>query len=143
MAIKNFTTKIDVHQTVSEIHMLLARHGAKKIMFDYEDDGKIIAICFSIETPEGMRAVKLPSNADRVKAVLTKQKASSKTAIDASEEQAERVAWRIIKDWLAAQLAILETEMVENAQIFLPYFINRAGVTLYEAYSTGQLMLPE
>lgn len=58
-----------------------------------------------------------------------------------SQEQAERVAWRIVKDWLGAQLAILETEMVPVQQVFLPYFVNRQGQTLYEVYSSGALML--
>jgi hypothetical protein len=71
------------------------------------------------------------------------QKNRSKTQIDDSQEQAERVAWRIVKDWLAAQLAILETEMVSVQQVFLPYFLDRQGRTLYEVYSSGALMLED
>ena len=70
-------------------------------------------------------------------------KRKDRSKIDTSPEQAERVAWRIVKDWLTAQLAILETEMVDVGQVFLPYFVGRNGQTLYEAYSTGQLQLPE
>jgi hypothetical protein len=147
MALKNYTTTVPVSQTVSDIHRELAAHGARKVMFDYADDGKILAICFSIMTPEGERAVRLPGNADRVQKVLQKQrndpKRKSRTCIDASPEQAERVAWRIVKDWLTAQLAILETEMVDVGQVFLPYFVNRSGQTLYEAYAAGQFRLPD
>lgn len=147
MAIKNYTTDKAVADTVSEIHKLLVKAGARKLMFDYDDDGKILAVIFSIKTPNGERPVRLPGNAERVRAVLKKQKADPKnrnrSSIDDSMEQAERVAWRIVKDWLAAQLAILETEMVEQEQIFLPYFVNRAGETLYEVYSEGRLLLPE
>ena len=58
-------------------------------------------------------------------------------------EQANRVAWRIIKDWIDAQMAVLETEMVEMEEIFLPYVLNKQGQTLYEAFKENQLMLGE
>lgn len=145
MAIKNFTTDVPVNRTVSEIHLMLADHGAKRILFDYSDDGKVNAISFTISTPYGEQAIKLPANAERVRAVLHEQKNSTKnrsrTPIDDSQEQADRVAWRIVKDWLAAQLAILETEMVTVQQVFLPYFINNKGETLYEVYASGNLLI--
>ena len=146
-ALKNYTTTVSVSQTVSDIHKALADHGARKVMFDYDDNGRVLAICFSIITPDGEQAVRLPGNAERVRMVLQRQKADPKrrdrSKIDASPEQAERVAWRIVKDWLTAQLAILETEMVDVGQVFLPYFVGRNGQTLYDAYAAGQLCLPE
>ena len=145
MAIKNFTTDVPVNRTVSEIHLMLADHGAKRILFDYGDDGKVNAISFTISTPYGEQAIKLPANAERVRAVLHEQKNSTKnrsrTPIDDSQYKAVRVAWRIVKDWLAAQLAILETEMVTVQQVFLPYFINNKGETLYEVYASGNLLI--
>lgn len=147
MALKNYTTTIPVNNTVSEIHLMLANHGAKKIMFNYFDDGRPESICFALMTPKGERGAKLPANAERVRAVLKKQRADpknkSKSSIDDSMEQSERVAWRIVKDWLAAQLALLDTEMVEMEQVFFPYLIGHRGQTLYEAYQGGQFLLPE
>lgn len=147
MAIKNYTTDVPVNKTVSEIHLMLADHGAKRILFDYGNDSKVTAISFTIDTPQGEQAVRLPANADRVRQVLREQrnnpKVRNRSQIDDSQEQAERVAWRIVKDWLAAQLAILETEMVTVQQVFLPYFLDRQGRTLYEVYSSGALMLED
>jgi len=57
--------------------------------------------------------------------------------------QAERVAWRIVKDWVEAQLAILESEMVHLDEIFLPYMVNNNGQTVFEIYRNNQLMLEE
>lgn len=145
MAIKNYTTDVPVNKTVSEIHLMLADHGAKRILFDYGADSKVTAISFTIETPTGEQAVRLPANVERVREVMRQQKNNprnrNRSQIDDSQDQAERVAWRIVKDWLAAQLAILETEMVDVQQVFLPYFLNRQGQTLYEVYSSGALML--
>ena len=126
---------------------MLADHGAKRILFDYGADSKVTAISFVIDTPTGEQGVRLPANVERVREVLRRQKNNprvrNRSQIDDSQEQAERVAWRIVKDWLDAQLAILETEMVTVQQVFLPYFLDRHGRTLYEVYSSGDLLLEE
>jgi len=48
------------------------------------------------------------------------------------KEQAARVAWRVVKDWLEAQLAMIEAGMVDLEQVFLAYAQNPAGETIYE-----------
>lgn len=121
MPILNYTTKVDVHTTLGEIQQQLVKHGARKIMQDWDDAGRIT----------------LPANVDAVHKVLTQQKVKCDLA------QAERVAWRIIKDWVEAQMAILESEMVKMEQIFLPYMINNQGQTFFEAYRDKQLRLEE
>ena len=102
MAIKNYTTDVPVNKTVSEIHLMLADHGARRILFDYSADSKVKAISFTIETPTGEQAVRLPANVERVREVLRQQKNNprnrNRSQIDDSQEQAERVAWRIVKD---------------------------------------------
>lgn len=136
MPIKNYTTKVDAAVTVGQIQAALARHGAKKIMIEYDEDCNVNAVTFAIMTGSGMQSVRLPANPDRVLAVLHQQKIKS-----ADMEQARRVAWRIMKDWLDAQLAILETEMVTIDQVMLPYFVTRSGSTVYELYENNQLLL--
>lgn len=135
MPILNYTTKIDIFTTIGQIQGQLVKHGAKKILQDYDDKGNIIALSFTINTPTGIRGIRLPANVEAVQKVLTKQK------VKCDREQAERVAWRIIKDWVLAQMAILESEMVEIDEVFLPYMVNNNGQTLFEAYRNNQLML--
>jgi hypothetical protein len=36
-------------------------------------------------------------------------------------QQAARVAWRIIKDWIEAQLALVESNQAVMAEVFFPY----------------------
>ena len=122
-------------KTLGEIQMQLVKHGAKKIMQDYDDDGNIVALSFLVDTPNGPRGIRLPANVDAVHAVLTRQR------VKCDREQAERVAWRIVKDWVEAQMAILESEMVQMDEIFLPYMVNDSGQTLFQAYRNNQLML--
>ena len=135
MPIMNYTTKVDVFATLGEIQGHLVKHGAKKIMQDYDDDGHITALSFLIDTPNGPRGIRLPANVDAVRNVLTKQK------VKCDRDQAERVAWRIVKDWVAAQMAILESEMVQLDEIFLPYMLNDKGQTLFQCYRQNQLLI--
>lgn len=59
-----------------------------------------------------------------------------------NEEQAQRVAWRIIKDWVEAQMAIVQAQLADMAEVFLPYAITKNGNTLYkEVQSNGMLLL--
>ncbi len=52
--------------------------------------------------------------------------------------QAARVAWRIIKDWIEAQLALVEAEQVDMVEVFLPYAQVQGGRTVYEALTSGK-----
>ena len=135
MPLLNYTTKVDVYATLGAIQGQLVKHGARKIMQDYDDNGRIVALSFLVDTPAGPRGIRLPANVDAVHAVLARQK------VKCDREQAERVAWRIVKDWVEAQMAILESEMVQIDEIFLPYMVGNGGQTLFQAYRENQLML--
>jgi hypothetical protein len=47
-------------------------------------------------------------------------------------EYVYRVAWRHIRDWVMAQLALYETEIVDRLQVFIPFATDAKGQTLYE-----------
>lgn len=141
MAIKNYTTTINANKTIREIQELLSKHGATAIMTEYSN-GNVTGLSFKIMTPRGEMGVRLPANTDRVLQVLRNQRKKNNKVKD-TMEQATKTAWRIIKDWIDAQMAILETEMVEMEEIFLPYMINNDGQTLYQAFKNNQLMLGE
>jgi len=134
VALLNYTTQIEAIKTTGEIQGILAAHGAKSILTEYSDDGSVEALSFMILTPQGDVAIRLPVDPDAVLKVLTQQNRLGRVPRRyLSKAQAGRVAWRIVKDWVAAQMAILETEMVKMEQIFLPYVITKGGRTLYEA----------
>jgi len=140
LAILNYSTTIDVHKTISEIQKQLSSHGANKIMMEYKD-GQITQLSFSINGPSGDIGIVLPAKADCVFRIMEREKKNGKIKTPVSKDQAERVAWRNIKDWIEAQMALLETEMVELEQIFLPYMISEKGMTVYDKYKQNLLML--
>lgn len=135
MPILNYTTQISAFKTVAEIQQILVKHGAKRIVQDYDENGTISAVCFLINTPLGEQGVRLPANVDAVDSVMQMQK------VKGGREQAERVAWRIVKDWVEAQMAILESQMVTIDEVFLPYIMNADGQTVYQLFQSKQLLL--
>ena len=134
MPILNYTTKVDTYTTIGQIQGILVKHGAKRIAQDYDGE-RVVAVCFLINTPFGEQAVRLPANAENVLKVLNKQK------VKADFAQAERVAWCIVKDWIEAQMAILESQMVTIDEVFLPYIMNADGQTIYQLFQSKQLLL--
>ncbi len=142
MPLMNYTTTIEAIKTVGEIQGILAGHGAKSIKTDYSADGQVEALSFLVLTLHGEVGIRLPVDPDAVLRVLTKQNRLGRVPKRyLNHAQAVRIAWRIVKDWIEAQMAILETEMVKMEQIFLPYVITQGGRTLYEAMSDRHFQL--
>ena len=129
MPLLNYTTTIEADKTVAQIQAILVKHGAKAILAEYGQQGNIETLAFKVNTPHGEVAFKLPVYPDSIQKVLTRQRVPFRYC---NHAQAIRIAWRIVKDWVEAQMALLETEMVRMEQIFLPYAVTKNGKTLYE-----------
>lgn len=130
MPILNYTTSITVEKTTAEIQRKLALAGAQAVMCEYNDDGLLSAMSFRIITASGPISFRLPANYDGVLVAL--ENSRKVPARLCNYEQAARVSWRIIKDWIEAQLAIVEAELAQLEEVFLPYAQNESGKTLYE-----------
>lgn len=129
MPLKNFTTTVDAVRTVAEIQVILAKHGARKILMEY--DGEVIeALSFTVATRHGEVGFRVPVNPDAVLEVFKRQRVEPRFQ---NRTHAIKVAWRIAKDWIDAQMAIVETGMVQIEEVFLPYMKLPQGRTLYQA----------
>jgi hypothetical protein len=139
MAILNYTTSIDCEKTIGEITKCLVRHGATKIVTDY-GEGIPVAVTFCLNLEGRLIAFNLPAN---YTGVLNSMKQSPKVPRRlCTKEQALRVSWRIVKDWVEAQLAIVEAKLADITEVFLPYAITKSGQTLYtEIKGSDMLML--
>jgi len=138
MPLKNYTTEISTMKSIEQIQGKLVAHGARCIMIDYSADHEPESLSFIVPTPQGDISFRLPAKVAAVQKVLTEQRVTR----GVKRDQASRVAWRIIKDWVDAQLAIIETEMVTLEQVFLPYMLMKDGQrTLYEAMVERRFLL--
>lgn len=140
MPLLNYTTGVPVSRTIGQVQGLLVEAGARQITTAYDNVGSPTGLGFVVETMHGPRTFALPVQASRVLDVLKRDRVPPRYA---TPEHAERVAWRIVKDWLEAQLAIIKTEMVTLDQVMLPYMADDVtGRTVYELYRDQQLALP-
>ncbi|MDB5057217.1 MAG: uncharacterized protein JWO59_689 [Chloroflexi bacterium] len=141
MPIMNYTTKIPASRTIAEIQRILARYGASAITTRYEE-GKPSGLTFTITTEwAGTHTYILPANIEGVWQRLIDDLGEHHRG--ASMEQAARVAFRILKDWVQVQMALIEADMAEIDEIFLPYLQTPAGTSLYVAFVErgGNLLL--
>ncbi len=140
MALLNYTTKIDAEQTIGEIQRMLSGHGVTAMMTEY-DGRNVAAVSFKIRVEEGRdMAFKMPCNWRAVRAIFKEDPTIRNTKLN-TDEQAIRVAWRIIHTWVKAQTALVEVNMVTIPQVFLPYAITRDGRTLAEKLVEDPSML--
>lgn len=146
MGVLNYTTSIASSKTIAEVQQLLAKYGASRIAVDYLD-GEPSGLTFALTTPHGPRLFTLPVNVDAMHRLLVAEsragrlKGGRSRSVMESREQAERVAWRVIKDWLAAQLALVQTEMAGLDQVMLPYLHVDGDRTLYAVYTERENLL--
>ena len=135
----NYTTSIESSKTINEIMSILSKNGATAILINY-DDGYVTGLSFKIYSAQGNElGIKLPVDYQAVLKILERQRVSPRLQ---TKEQTLRVAWRILKHWVEAQIALRQVEMATLEQIFLPYFITPSGKTLYEAMADSHFQLP-
>jgi hypothetical protein len=139
MPILNYTTSIKTEKTAAEIHQKLIRASACSVISEYDDSGILISIKFEIRDANKILRFKLPINIDGVHNALKNNNHVPRKL--KTKEQASRVAWRIIKDWIEAQIAMVEANQANVTQIFLPYIQNSNGQTLYEALEKDNFKL--
>lgn len=139
MPLLNYTTTVPAVRTISQVQVLLVEAGARQIMSEYDETGRATGIAFTVETMHGLRQFHLPVNSARVHNVLDRDRKVERRY--KTPDQAERVAWRIVKDWLEAQLAIIRTEMVTLDQVMLAYMQGDNGQTVWELYVNQQLAI--
>lgn len=144
MPIKNYTTEVSEERTVGEITGLLASKGARTVQIMYDDQCRPCGVSFMLLLQEMPVPFHLPCNFDgvlrslaaRYKDRWARQRFERNPA---SMPHARRIAWRILKDWVAAQMALIEAEQASMAQVFLPYCVMsqdgvQSAMTMYDRF---------
>ena len=143
--LKNYTTSINENKTIGEIEKSLAVMGAKQILKDYDAGGHVVAISFLISYNGKNIPIRLPINLLKIQSIfneLVEEKELPRKYLN-NTEQARRTGWRIIKDWLEAQLTIIKIRQAELTEVFLPYVVVKGEKTLYEVMKEKGLMLED
>lgn len=147
MPLKDYTTKVSAHTSLGEIMAMLAQAGASELQIQYRE-GTPTGLAFGLSTANGDHSYILPANIDGVLRVLQRdhENRSSRSHTGPPDlAQARRVGWRILHDWVDAQLAIIDAGLVTAEEVMLPYLAVGGGRTLYQKIAErgyGLLMLP-
>lgn len=142
MALLNYTTSVPAEQTIGEIQKMLADYGVTAMMTEYEGR-QVSAVSFRLNLDGKDMSFRLPCNWRAVATIFQTpaHRRRLRCRMDQIDEQAIRTAWRIIRDWVEAQLSLVQINMVTVPQIFLPYAIMADGRTLGEAMTEDPTML--
>lgn len=143
MPILNYTTSIDVSKTMGEIQGALARRGIRSISTLYDEDGTPAGLAFTMRTEYGYRDFELPV---RTAGVLAAMRADPKVTRSAcNPAQAARVAWRIAKDWLEAQSALIDAGLASLDEVMFPYMVTTydegRAITMFDTFREKQLAI--
>jgi hypothetical protein len=129
MALKNYTTKVPANRSVQEIQDMLQKAGTTGVLLKYEKGtGRIEGLSFQIEFGNKKMGFKLPLQWREAQNVLASE--GNRRAGD--DDYAYRVAWRILRDWVDVQVALIEIKQVQLVQVFLPYAIQKNQKTVFE-----------
>jgi len=140
MPIKNYTTIVPADRSIQEIQTSLVKNGAIGVMYQYEKGtGRISALVFGLPVKEKLISFSLPVNWRNFQEVLKRQEVRRWD----DEDYCYRVAWRDIRDWVLAQMALYETTIVELPQVFLPFATDDKGQTVYEKLLNNKFLLGE
>ncbi len=144
--LKNYTTTVPASKSIGEILGLLQEFGADEIMLTNKDK-KAVGLSFSMVCQGQKLYFSVPANIDKCHSALWDAYINGKTRYQKEykdlRDQAEKVAWRILRDWVHAQLSIVSLEMVEIAQVFMGNIITDLGTqkTLYDRMVDNRLKL--
>lgn len=128
--ILNYNTRVPAERTIAEIQRLLAKQGANAVMTEYGPEGEVAAVSFRLEHLGQQIYFRLPAKVDPIY-VLVQRHGDRKTR--RTREHAAAVAWRIVKQWIEAQLALVQCDQIDMVEAFLPFAQDQAtGETVYQ-----------
>lgn len=141
----NYSTAVPVDRTLAEIQAMLGRSGAAAVATTYAD-GQPTGVQFALRLGGTEHGYVLPVDVDAMHRTLqaaerrgdfrgTRQAAGKFSSTD----HARRVAWRVVKDWLEAQLALTAAGQARLEQVMLPYLRVGPDRSLFDAWSESAL----
>jgi hypothetical protein len=137
MALKNTYTTQSVDNMLKDIQKALIRVKAIGMNYRFNDQGRIDGLSFGLKIRDRVIGFTLPINTEKVKLVLKREGNTRYT----NDDYVYRVSWACMRDWVIAQMALIETEMAEPLQVFLPYAQDGSGKTVFEKVVDGNLLL--
>lgn len=138
MSIRFYTTSVSAEKTASEIQQILAQSDARRVMYSYDEDGRVERIEFALEVGDQPLSFRIEPDVNGMKKALNQDEDTPGTF---DREQARRVAWRLHKEWLNAVLAFAQARQASLDKLLLGFGITPGGQTVYERIRKDQNLL--
>lgn len=132
MSILNYTTKVSAAKTVGEIQEILAKRGVTEMLITFQGSSPQ-SIMFSYTVNDIQLRYSLPCRWEGVQNVLKNEESRSHFH---TQEHARNVGWRILKDWIEAQFAIIDAGLSTVNEVFLPYMLTAQNKRVSEVYNS-------
>lgn len=133
--LKNYSARLTT-KPLETIQEQLSYH-ASSVQFHYRD-GQAIALNFSMQINGHEISFRLPA---RIREVEIRLYGKDTKLNNIQKKQAYVTAWANIRDWVSAQIAMIDTGMVKAEEVFLPYLLNASNLTLFESMEKQQFLL--
>lgn len=123
MPLKNYTSSIAASRSIMHITQQLVKHGATQILTEYDPEGRVASLAWMLTINGRILPFRLPSNIAACEKVLRGEvtRRTRPETLKKLTEQAERTAWKILADWVDAQMAMVTLAQVDFLEVFLPY----------------------
>lgn len=121
--IKNYTTELSEAAIFEAIRKTLASHGAKRITFDYDDQGKATAIEFVVEVGGVPCSFHLPARFKEAEPLVAKARKAARMAA-------------------SGEALLIDVGSSSLEEVFLPYLVVEEGKTLFEQFAERRALPP-
>jgi hypothetical protein len=142
--LKNYASEASEESIFEAIRKTLALHKARRIVFDYDDAGRAISIEFTVTLGKTPYVFKLPARFDEAEPLVAEARKAMRMSATSGEklrDQTYRAVWATIRDWIDAQMALIDIGAVRLEEVFLPYLLVDQGKTMFERFAE-QRQLP-
>lgn len=137
------TTSVESSRTAGEIQTCLVGAGATQVSNDYQD-GKITGLRWVMKVQGQDVIFDMPARIEPVFKIINGRRSWPPGHATQDKAQAERVAWRQLLRWVQAQVAMIETGMVQAHEVFMPYIFDPIkNQTLFQRLEESKFKLLE
>ena len=128
---------------MNEIEKALVNGGATGMAKEFDPKTKeAIAMSFRITVDGKEIPFLLPAKSESIFAILQEERSWQyrERNEEKDREQSKRTAWRQIFRWVQAQLALIDTGMVETEEVFMPYIQTGINQTAFQMFKAAKFV---
>lgn len=133
MAVLNYTTEVAVAKSAQQIRNFLRVWKAQEVSESYDGKGNISGMGFIMD---GIPYRLTCDHAGVLKRLWADPDVPRRFCND---DQARRVAWRILLGWVKYQIELVESGVFAKEEILMPHRLTSSGETAWEVYKVKLL----